>query len=94
LYLLVIAAICVVASLVLGVMGDGTPGLALSGWLLGGFAAVGVLALFTLRDFVRRTDAWYSENRVAAKLHDGLVVLAVAAVALNAYQLADWAARR
>ena len=94
LHLLGVAAICVVASLLLGLVGHARPELALGGWVLGGFAAIGFLALFTLRDALRRSDAWYTQNTAAAKLRGGLVILAVAVVALNAYQFADWAARR
>lgn len=88
------AGACVVASLVLGLLSHGKPGLAVGGWMVGGFATIGLIALFTLRDGLRRTDAWYTENPATGPLRSVLVVLAVATVALNAYQFAYWAARR
>ena len=94
LYLLAVAVGCVGVALVLGLLGHGSPALSVGGWVLGGFATIGLVAVFTMSDSLRRTDAWYVQNSVAAPFRAAVVVLAVLVVALNAYQFADWLARR
>jgi hypothetical protein len=93
-YLLVVAGLCVVVSVLLGIVGHGKPALAIAGWVIGGFLSVGLLALFTMRDSMRRADAWYMASDFANTLRSLLVAAAVVAVALNAFQFADWTSRR
>jgi hypothetical protein len=92
--LLGIAGVCVLAALTLGGLANGRPLLAATGWVLGGFVAVGVLAWFTLTDSVRRADAWYTAASLPGVLRSSLLLGAVLAVALNAYQFADWKSRQ
>jgi hypothetical protein len=93
-YLLVLAGACIVASLILGAVAHGKPALAVAGWVVGGFLSVGFLALFTMRDSLRRASSWYMTRDIAGALRSVLVTAAVVGIALNAFQFADWISRR
>lgn len=80
--------------LVLGALASGKPALSVAGWVLSGFGALGLLAVFTLADSRRRADPWYSSGSGPAALRGVLAITSVLVVALNAYQFADWISRR
>jgi hypothetical protein len=88
------AAVCVAASFVLGFLAHQRPGIGLGGWLAGGFGSIGLLAVFTVVDSRRRTDPWYTGRRAVSYARTALILMAALAVALNAWQFADWASRR
>ncbi len=88
---LVVAAVCVVASAALGA-GSASP-YWVAGWVVGGFACVGFLAVFTLVDSNRRTDPWFVTRPLVYRIRTLLVFLAALAVALNAWRFADWVSR-
>ena len=79
---------------VLGLLSADAPTLSVLGWLIGGFGAIAGLAWFTLADSARRTSTWYSSTAAPGTVRAVLAGLAIAVVALNAAQFADWASRR
>ena len=89
----VVAALEVLGT-VLGVLSSDAPVLSLLGWLVGGFGAIVGLAWVTLADSARRTNPWYATTAAPGTLRAVLAGLAIAVVALNAAQFADWASRR
>jgi hypothetical protein len=62
-------------------------------WLLGGPFAIGALAVFLQADTRRRSHPWYAESSLVPWLRRGVVLLAIVAVALNAWTIADTVAR-
>jgi hypothetical protein len=66
---------------------------AIAGWVLGGPAAIGLLAVFVSSDNNARANPWYAESAVAAWGRRALVLLALLAVGLNAWGIADYIAR-
>ena len=91
---LAVAAALEAVGLSLGLMAAGRPVLSVSGWLIGGFAAILALSWFTVVDSRRRTDAWYSTTGAPSAARAVLAGFAVAVVTMNALQFADWASRR
>lgn len=67
--------------------------LASAGWMLGGPLAIGSLAVFLQKDTLRRSQPWYAESSLVPWLRRGLVFLAILAVALNAWTIANAVAR-
>src|SRR5690349_14150452 len=57
--LLVAAAACTLASMVIGLRSSWHPMLSIVGWLLGGLVAIGLVTWFTLLDTKRRADPYY-----------------------------------
>jgi hypothetical protein len=90
---LVAATACLAGSFTLAWATSG-PVLWTTGWFVGGFLCVGLLAVHTLRDSRRRTNPWYGARPAVSRLRTALVVLAAAAVCANAWRIADWASRR
>jgi hypothetical protein len=88
------AGVCVVAAFGFGVPSGRHPLLWLTGWGMGGFACVSLLAVFTLADSHRRTDAWYTARPIVSYARTALIVCAALAVSLNAWRFADWMSRR
>ncbi|MBL8931145.1 MAG: hypothetical protein JNL54_13555 [Kineosporiaceae bacterium] len=87
------AAITASAGLALGILGRMRPGIALAGWLLGGFVSIGLLTVFSLKDARARAGAWYVKRTEIAIGQVLAVLLAVAAVVASGYHFADWAGR-
>src|SRR4051794_41961350 len=83
------AAACVAAGAALGLLSGPYPWTWIAGWLIGGFAGVGMLSVFTLVDSRRRADSWYAVRPLAGRLRGVLVLLAIAVVALDAWRFAD-----
>ena len=92
--LLLLACICALTSLVIGFLfaPSGIPG-AVTGWVLGGFCAIGCITAFTLQDGRRRTDPWYLERPLGRPLRVAAIVAAAAGVAVNAWFFADQLSR-
>jgi hypothetical protein len=83
-----------VVAAVLGAISHGKPALSVVGWLLAGFGAIGMLAVFTVADTRRRANPWYSPGALPSRVRGGLALLSLVVVAVNAWQFADWAGRR
>jgi hypothetical protein len=64
------------------------------GWLLAGPVAIGVLAVYTLVDTRRRTDAVYSAPSWIGAAYWTVVVVCLSGIAVGAWELALWAGRR
>lgn len=58
------------------------------GWFLAGPAALGLLAVFTLKDTARRANPWYVVHAAGPWLYRGAVVLALAGVIACALRIA------
>lgn len=84
-----LAALC---SLGVGLVSS-SPKVAAVAWLLGGPVAIGLLAVFVSKDTVRRAEPFYAVSFVAEWGRRLLVVLALVAVAVNAWTIADFVAR-
>lgn len=72
---------------------DTTLSVAAVGWALGGLVAIGLLGVFMSRDLQRRSRGMAADSGLADGLRRLLVVVAVAAVAVNAWFIADAIAR-
>ena len=90
--LLVVGLVFAAASIVIAVVSDSAT-LATVGWILGGPLAIGSLALFLQVDTRRRSQPWYADSSLGPWLRRALVFLAILAVALNAWTIADSVAR-
>jgi hypothetical protein len=66
---------------------------AMVGWLIGGPVAIGLLGLFVQRDTVRRAQPLYADSWLGDWGRRAVVVLSLAAVALNSWAIADFTAR-
>lgn len=71
-----------------------SPRLAVIGWLLGGIVALLLLAVFIRLDLRRRAAGFARDSAAEPWLRRLLVVLAVAAVGVNAWTIADAIARQ
>lgn len=81
-----------VAALILGLAGrSATTGLI--GWVLAGPLAITAVALFTTADAKRRESGWYTPSGLAEWGRRGLVVLALVAVTVCAWFIANDVAR-
>jgi hypothetical protein len=89
---LVLGLVLASAAILLGVVSDSLR-LAGVGWVLGGPLAIGSLAVFLQKDAGRRSQPWYAESSLVPWLRRGLVFLAILAVALNAWTIANAVAR-
>ena len=78
--------------MVLGVLGGIALGIA--GWALGGPVAIGLFAFFVSVDGRRRAEPWYAASVLADVGRRVLVLACLAAVALNAWQIADYVSRQ
>ena len=67
--------------------------LAIVGWLLGGTVSILLMAAFTHFDLKRRGEGFSRDSALAPWLRRLLLSLAAVAVALNAWTIADAAAR-
>lgn len=85
----VAAAVC---SIAVGLL-TSSAGLATGAWALGGPVAIGLLAVFVNADNNARANPWYAESAVTSWGRRALVVLALVAVGLNAWTIADHVAR-
>lgn len=65
----------------------------LIGWILAGPAAIGAVAMFAVTDAKRRESGWYAPSDVADWGRRLLIVLALVAVALCAWFIANDVAR-
>ncbi len=65
----------------------------LAAWAIGGPVAIGLLAMFTAADNESRANPWYAESPLAVWGRRALVLLALVAVGLNAWTIADHFAR-
>lgn len=88
------AAITAVAAIAATPFAGGRPLVSLSGWIVGGFVAVGLVTVFVYRDSVARTNPWYVIKPQLSIFRTIVLVLATVAVALNAFMFADWFSRR
>jgi hypothetical protein len=91
--LLIAAAACTVPSIVIGLRASWHPMLSIVGWLLGGLVAVGLVTWFTLLDTKRRADPYYLARPAGSWLRGLVILAAIAGVALNAWQFADYVSR-
>jgi hypothetical protein len=64
---------------------------ALTGWLLAGPVAIGVLAEFTRVDTRRRANAVYSAPRWVGTLYWAIVGVCLLGIAVGAWHIAIWA---
>lgn len=89
---LAVAGALTVAALIIGLIGQSaTTGLI--GWLLAGPLAISAIALFSTADAKRRESGWYTPSALAEWGRRVIVVLALVAVALCAWFIADDVAR-
>lgn len=65
----------------------------LAGWVLAGPLALGLLALFTLKDTARRANPWYLVHAVAPWLYRVAVVAALVGVVVCALRIALYVGR-
>ena len=65
----------------------------LAAWAIGGPVAIGLLAMFIAADNKLRANPWYAESPLAVWGRRALVLLALVAVGLNAWTIADHFAR-
>jgi hypothetical protein len=89
---LVVGLVLATASTAIALVADSAT-LASVGWVLGGPLAIGSLAVFLQIDTRRRLAPWYAETALVPWLRRGLVFLAILAVALNAWTIANAVAR-
>ena len=87
-----VAAVLVLAGLSFFFLGHGATA-GLYGWLLAGPAAISVLGVFIVMDAKRAETGWYRSSELAAWGRRSIVGLALIAVALNSFLIANDVAR-
>jgi hypothetical protein len=92
-YLALAIVLAAAGVLIAGLWGSAVAAAAV-GWFLAGPAAIGVLAVFTLVDTRRRTDAVYSAPSWIGAAYWAVVVVCLIGIAAGAWELALWAGRR
>ena len=85
-------ALAAAGVLIAGIWGNTLIDAAL-GWLLAGPVAIGVLAIYTLVDTRRRTDAVYSAPSWTGSAYWVVIAVCLAGIAIGAWHLALWAGR-
>ena len=86
-------ALAAAGALIAGVWG-GALAAATVGWFLAGPAAIGVLAVYTLVDTRRRTDAVYSAPSWTGTVYWAAVAVCLIGITIGAWHLALWAGRQ
>lgn len=87
-----VACLLTVAAFVIALVGR-TATTGLVGWLLAGPLAISAVALFSTADAKRRESGWYTPSSLAEWGRRVVVVLALVAVALCAWLIANDVAR-
>lgn len=87
-----VAGLLVVAGFVVFLLGEGAT-MGLVGWVLAGPAAMTALGVFVTQDARRAQTGWYRPSSAADWGRRAVVVLALVAVALNAFLIANDVAR-
>ncbi|WP_354523923.1 hypothetical protein [Mycolicibacterium sp. 624] len=86
-------ALATAGAVIAGVWGDALAAAGV-GWLLAGPLAIGLLAIYTLVDTRRRTNAVYSAPSWTGAAYWTAVTVCMAGIAISAWYLALWAGRR
>lgn len=86
-------ALAAAGAVIAGVWGGSLAAAAL-GWFAAGPAAIGVLAVYTLVDTRRRTNAVYSAPTWTGALYWTVVAACLIGISIGAWNLALWAGRR
>ena len=63
------------------------------GWFLAGPAAIALIGIFLVQDAKARSTGWYAQSDLADIGRRVVIVIAVIAVALNAWEIANDVAR-
>ena len=79
-------------SLVLALVGQSATA-GLIGWILAGPLAISTIAIFSIADGKRRESGWYSPSDLAVWGRRAIIVLALVAVAVCAWFIANDVAR-
>lgn len=85
-----LAAGCALVGITLGLIVGGVPAMAITGWAIGGPAAIVLLAVFSLHDTRARTSAMYSASGLATWLCRAVLLLSMVAVVIGALRIANW----
>lgn len=88
-----IAGVVVAIVAIVAAVATSSVGISIGAWGLGGPVAIGLLAVFVNADNNARANPWYADSAVSAWGRRVLVVLALLAVGLNAWTIADHIAR-
>ena len=86
-------ALATAGAVIAGVWGDALAAAGV-GWLLAGPLAIGLLAIYTLVDTRRRTDAVYSAPSWTGGVYWTVVAVCMIGISISAWHLALWAGRR
>lgn len=86
---IVVAAVAVVTA---AVFGRSVP-VAFAAWALAGPVAIGLLAVFAVRDTRERSRPLYTSPSWTPTLYWSVIVVAAVGIALSAWRIADWAGR-
>ena len=89
---LFVASLLVVVSAVVALV-TASATVSVIGWFLGGPLAIGSVAMFLVADSRARQEAWYVASDALTWLRRAVVCLALVAVALNAWTIANAVAR-
>lgn len=86
-------ALAAAGAVIAGVWGDAVAAAGV-GWLLAGPLAIGLLAIYTLVDTRRRTNAVYSAPSWTVAMYWTVVAVCLIGISTSAWHLALWAGRR
>jgi hypothetical protein len=85
-------ALAAAGAVIAGVWGDALAA-ACVGWILAGPLAIGLLAIYTLVDTQRRTNAVYSAPSWIGAVYWTVVAMCLTGISISAWHLALWAGR-
>lgn len=88
-----IVGIAVALIAIIAAVATNSVGISIGAWALGGPVAIGLLAVFVNADNNARANPWYADSEASAWGRRLLVLLALVAVGLNAWTIADYMAR-
>ena len=81
------------AGLGLGLLAHGKPVFAIGGWLVASLGCLGSVAAYSYQEAKKRAGDWILASQPLGYGRFVVLALGLAAVVLNAWQFADWAAR-
>lgn len=90
---LIAAALVALVGLILALASFGSGPIAVAAWVVSGLTAIGVLAVFTVRDTKARAGAFYSQPVWVPWTVRVVFVLSCAGVLISAWNIADWIGR-
>ncbi len=91
--LLLVGLLAAGVGIALGLVAHQKPAIAATGWVLASIGCIGSVAAYSYQDAKRRAADWLAASSPRGYGRFAVLGVGVAAIVINAWQFADWAAR-